>query len=76
MDDSSPCAKFVANAIDKVKFDCGTMDQADPYLVAVTVMEALADYQPEPWDGKGPLNYWYPSDYTRRELRNIANELK
>jgi hypothetical protein len=75
MDDLSPCAKFVANAIEKARFDWGTMDQAHPHEIVATAIEALADYKPEPWDGKGPLNYWHPSDYTRRELRNIANEL-
>lgn len=39
-------------------------------------LQALAGHKPPPWTGEGPLCHWHPSQKTRQELRNIADELE
>ena len=39
-------------------------------------IRALADHKTPKWDGTGPACFWRPTQDTRRELRNIADELE
>jgi uncharacterized protein YjiS (DUF1127 family) len=44
---------------------------------AVAVLRALADHQlTRQYPATGPLDHWDPDPRTRRELRNIADELE
>lgn len=42
----------------------------------VAALRALADHKTQKWDGTGPACFWRPTQDTRRELRNIADELE
>jgi hypothetical protein len=39
-------------------------------------LRALADHQPQRRTLDGPQDHWDPDERTRRELRNIAEELE
>lgn len=68
----SPAAQVVLDAT-KVRF---YEDQPTGPKLATWILRALADHQPAPITLGQPIDHWNPSQRTRQELRNIANELE
>jgi hypothetical protein len=71
MAELSPAAQAVLDAT-KVRF---YEDQPSGATLARWILRALADHQ-HVTATDGPLDHWSPDDRTRRELRNLAEELE
>lgn len=44
--------------------------------IAAAILRSLANHQQSPIVDGQPIDHWNPDDRTRRELRNLAEELE
>lgn len=73
MNDLSPPTRAVLDAwIDE---NCGDQPMPSEIKGLAAALRALANHQRRGYVLDGPQDHWDASDYTRRELRNIAAEL-
>lgn len=76
MADLSPAAAAALEAFQMRHELTGPFDGNWPELCLAAALRKLADHKPRPWSGQGPLCHWHPSEKTRQELRNMAEELE
>lgn len=79
MVDLSPAARAIRDAVlgtyaPSVPRDALLWMLERPSTVAT--LRALADHQQAPVALDQPIDHWSPDDRTRRELRNLADELE
>lgn len=71
MADPSPAARAVLDAMRR-SYDHEPTRRA----IAAGILRALADHQQAPVTLGQPIDHWSPDEPTRRELRNLADELE
>lgn len=82
MAELSPAARAVLDAIEEVVSQPAfSLDEQPPSYLAIRLMAAaalcaLADHQQAPVTLGQPIDHWDPDERTRRELRNLADELE
>lgn len=76
MADLSPVAAAALEAF-KTRYELlGPLEDNWIEVCLAASLQALAGHKPPPWTGEGALCHWHPSQKTRLELRNIADELE
>ncbi|MEB3165375.1 MAG: hypothetical protein VKO65_01760 [Cyanobacteriota bacterium] len=71
MAELSPAARAVLEAMHR-SYDHEPTRRA----IAAGILRALANHQQAPITLGQPIDHWSPDDHTRRELRNLADELE
>jgi hypothetical protein len=75
MTELSPAAAAIVQAFDERYELLGPLEGNWQEVCLAAALRVLADHHAGPWTGDGPCR-WTPTPRTRRELRNIAQELE
>ena len=76
MTELSPAAQVAITAFDDRYELCGPLEDHWHEVCLAATFRALADHQQAPIAPGQPIDHWSPDDRTRRELRNLAEELE